>query len=141
MTANMMNNAVSAPLPVVEHDGDRWRVLATGTTRPDGYTYCHLASTTRGRQQRNGWCPVQICDWIAADVLKAADIAILRKLGRKVRSGRATPEEEAAFDAADKRQMARQQASQAKRQIRGWWDLPVARACWEGDARARGGAA
>lgn len=65
-----------------------------------------------------------------------ADAAILRRLGRKYRSGRATPDEAAAFEAANDRQMARQRAVQTK--VRGWWDLPVARACWEGDARAQG---
>lgn len=133
---------MSAPVdvvPVVEHDGDRWRVVAEGTTRGDGHVYCHLASTTRFVQQRNGPRPVQMLDWVAADVLKAADIAILRRLGRKYRSGRATPEESAAFEAADERQKARQRA--ASNQVKGWWNLPVARACWEGDAREHGGAA
>lgn len=125
-------------LPVVEHDGDRWRVVATGATRGDGYVYCHLVSTTRHVQQRNGPRPVQMADWIAADALKAADVAILRRLGRKYRSGRATPEEAAAFEAANERQMARQRSGQA--QVKGWWNLPVARACWEDDARAQGDA-
>lgn len=71
-----------------------------------------------------------------ADVVQAADTAILRRLGRKYRAGRATPDEAAAFEAANDRQMARQRAVQAK--VRGWWDLPVARACWEGDLRAGG---
>ena len=48
----------------IEHDGDTWRILAKGVTRADGYTLCHLASTTRGRQQRNGFNPVQINDWV-----------------------------------------------------------------------------
>jgi len=73
------------------------------------------------------------------DEMKAADIAILRPLGRKYRSGRATPEEAAAFEAANDRQMARQRA--ASNQVKSWWDLPVARACWEDDAREQGGAA
>lgn len=38
---------------IIEHDGDTWRVLSMGTRR-DGKVYCHLASTTRSRQQRNG---------------------------------------------------------------------------------------
>lgn len=69
---------MSAPvdvLPVVEHDGDRWRVIAKGATRGDGYVYCHLASTTRYVQQRNGRRPVQIVDWIAADALRAGGAA------------------------------------------------------------------
>lgn len=70
----------------------------------------------------------------------AADAAILRRLGRKYRSGRATPDEAVAFEAANARQMARQRAAQTSK-VGGWWNLPVARACWEGDARAKGGAA
>jgi len=45
----------------IKHDGDTWNILSEGATR-DGKTYCHLASTTRFRQQRNGANPVQICD-------------------------------------------------------------------------------
>lgn len=45
-------------------DGDTWRILGAGAVREDGMTYYHLASETRGRHQRNGWVPVQICDWI-----------------------------------------------------------------------------
>ena len=60
-------------VPVIEHDGDRWRVIAKGATRGDGYVYCHLASTTRFVQQRNGLRPVQIADWIAADSLRRRD--------------------------------------------------------------------
>jgi hypothetical protein len=48
----------------VTHDGDTWRILGTGTTREDGKIFCHLASETRGRQQKNGWVPMQINDWI-----------------------------------------------------------------------------
>jgi hypothetical protein len=47
----------------IQHDGDTWNILGEGATR-DGKTYCHLASTTQFRQQRNGKNPVQICDWI-----------------------------------------------------------------------------
>ena len=53
----------------IQYEGDTWRVLSRGIAREDGATFCHLASTTRGRQQRNGWRPVQICDWIPADKL------------------------------------------------------------------------
>lgn len=47
----------------IEHDGDTWEIVAEGATR-DGKTYCHLASTTRFLQQKNGKSPVQIADWI-----------------------------------------------------------------------------
>lgn len=47
----------------IDYDGDTWRILAKGA-KQDGRIYCHLASTTRGRYQKNGWNPVQICDWI-----------------------------------------------------------------------------
>jgi len=48
----------------ISHDGDTWRIIGTGVVREDGKTFCHIASTTRGRQQKNGWAPVQINDWI-----------------------------------------------------------------------------
>jgi hypothetical protein len=57
----------------INHDGDTWKVLGEGATR-DGKVYCHLASTTRGRQQRNGWYPIQMGDWIEADHLLSAAI-------------------------------------------------------------------
>ena len=52
-------------------DGDVWRVIGVGAQR-DGNTYCHLASTTRFRQQKNGNNPIQISDWIDTSVLIAA---------------------------------------------------------------------
>lgn len=56
----------------IKHDGDTWKILSEGATK-DGKTYCHLASTTRGKQQKNGWLPVQIADWIDhAAILSAA---------------------------------------------------------------------
>lgn len=54
---------------VIEYEGDRWRVLNTGSTDEAGRVYCHLASTTRFRKQRNGDCPIQMCDWIPREVL------------------------------------------------------------------------
>lgn len=51
----------------VQYDSDTWRVLGVGTTREDGATMFHLASTSRGRQQKNGWYPAQICAWIHSD--------------------------------------------------------------------------
>lgn len=53
---------------LIEHDGDTWKVLSTGAER-DGKIYAHLASTTRISKQRNGDNPVQIGDWIDADLL------------------------------------------------------------------------
>lgn len=55
----------------IQHDGDTWNVLGEGATC-DGKTFCHLASTTRFRQQRNGKNPVQMCDWIDSAVILAA---------------------------------------------------------------------
>lgn len=55
----------------IKHDNDTWIILGQGATR-DGKTYCHLASTTRFRQQRNGANPVQIADWIDHAVILAS---------------------------------------------------------------------
>lgn len=49
---------------IIKHNGDTWRVLSTGVQREDGKVYAHLASTTRGHQQRNGWYPLQVGEWI-----------------------------------------------------------------------------
>ena len=55
----------------IEVDGDVWTVVATGT-QVAGNTYCHLASTTRFRTQKNGKTPVQIGEWVDTAVLEAA---------------------------------------------------------------------
>lgn len=57
---------------IIQHDGDTWRVVSLGSVRDDGRVYAHLASTTRGAHQRNGFYPVQICDWIEQDAEVAA---------------------------------------------------------------------
>lgn len=57
----------------IEYIGDTWRLAGEGAMR-DGKVYCHLISTTRGRQQRNGWVPLQIGDWIDQQVILSAAI-------------------------------------------------------------------
>jgi hypothetical protein len=52
---------------IIKHDGDTWRVLSLGRVREDGKIMAHLASTTRGFNQRNGFCPLQINDWISSE--------------------------------------------------------------------------
>jgi hypothetical protein len=51
--------------------GEVWKVIAIGT-QTDNNTFCHLANLYRGKQQKNGFNPVQINDWIDTEVLKAA---------------------------------------------------------------------
>lgn len=51
-------------LPTVEHDGDTWHILSTGTKREDGKVFAHLSSATRGRQAANGVQPIQASDYI-----------------------------------------------------------------------------
>lgn len=53
----------------IKHDGDTWRIVGLGAMR-DGKIYCHLASTTRGVQQKTGWNPMQIGDWVDADLVR-----------------------------------------------------------------------
>jgi len=64
----MNKNAMSQQQ--ISHEGDDWRVLSTGAER-DGLVFCHLASTTRFNQQRNGANPVQICDWVPVEKVAA----------------------------------------------------------------------
>jgi hypothetical protein len=56
---------------IIEHDGETWRVLNKGVSNEEaGTVFCHLASTTRGQQQKNGFYPAQICDWVPAEKLQ-----------------------------------------------------------------------
>jgi hypothetical protein len=55
----------------IVHMGQVWRVVSVGVQR-EGNTFCHLASLTNGKRQKNGWVPVQINDWVDTEVLKAA---------------------------------------------------------------------
>lgn len=56
---------------VIDLDGDRWEVIGAGAEK-DGDTFCHLASTTRFNQHKNGKYPVQSCQFVSDDVLSAA---------------------------------------------------------------------
>jgi hypothetical protein len=56
---------------IIVHIGDTWRVIGVGA-QTDNNTFCHMASTHRGRKQKNGWVPIQINDWVDTEVLKAA---------------------------------------------------------------------
>jgi hypothetical protein len=56
---------------VIERDGDTWVVIGTGAVL-NGKTYCHLKSTTRGQNRRNGWHPVQAGVWLDSDLLVKA---------------------------------------------------------------------
>ncbi len=53
---------------IIELDNDTWEVIGVGVA-VDGKTYVHLASKTRGRQQKNGFYPIQICRFIDSSLL------------------------------------------------------------------------
>lgn len=53
---------------IIQHDGQEWRVLATGA-RDERGVYCHLASVHNFRQQKNGKYPIQIGDFVSVAVL------------------------------------------------------------------------
>ena len=55
----------------IKHEGDTWKILGQGVSR-DGKVLCHLASTTRFRQQKNGPCPIQMMDWIEHERILSA---------------------------------------------------------------------
>jgi hypothetical protein len=40
-----------------------YRVIGVGHTDEELGTYLHLAHTTEGRHQKNGFCPIQACAW------------------------------------------------------------------------------
>lgn len=53
---------------IINLDGDTWEIIGVGVER-DGKTYVHLSSMTRGRQQKNGFYPVQSCRFIDSSLL------------------------------------------------------------------------
>ena len=61
--------------PIITADGDTWRLIQKGAHR-NGNIYCMLASTTRGSHQKNGWNPIQMCDWIDEDAVHAAEALV-----------------------------------------------------------------
>lgn len=67
----------------IQHDGDTWRILSTGAQREDGKVFAHLASTTRGTQQKNGFVPFQINDYIdVPDHLKPTNEIVEHTTGK-----------------------------------------------------------
>lgn len=50
------------------HNGHAWEITGVGA-RTDKAIYLHLASKTRKTQQSNGWCPIQIGDYVPVEAL------------------------------------------------------------------------
>lgn len=55
----------------IVHLGEVWTVIGVGA-KNESKTFCLLANTKRGKQQKNGFMPVQINDWIDTEILTAA---------------------------------------------------------------------
>ena len=54
----------------IKLDGQIWRIVGIGTYSDEKQaTFLHLASTTIFRKQRNGDCPIQMCDWVKSELL------------------------------------------------------------------------
>lgn len=70
---------------------------------------------------------------INRDALKAT----IRKTGKLVRSGKATDAESILLDRAQRVRdylWSRQDRGVPKQPMNGWWNLPIAKVMWEGDA-------
>jgi hypothetical protein len=61
---NKPTKAVAKTEKQVTYQGEAWNVVSLGVTNDDGRTYAHLSHPTRGRLQKNGFVPEQVCDWI-----------------------------------------------------------------------------
>jgi hypothetical protein len=61
-------------------DGDTWRVLSVGAFL-SGKVLCHLASVTKGTQQRNGFMPFQMTDWIDVDLATSGFAHFFKRRG------------------------------------------------------------
>jgi hypothetical protein len=55
----------------VSYENDIYKIIGVGGEL-DGQTYVHLASTTKGRQQKNGFYPNQLCGYVEDSILKTA---------------------------------------------------------------------
>ena len=53
---------------IIEVGGETWKVSALGAQH-EGKVYAHLVHTTKGRQTRAGWYPVQSGQWIDETLL------------------------------------------------------------------------
>jgi hypothetical protein len=51
---------------IIKVDGEDYRIIGVSDVI-DGERSLHLASTTRGNQQRNGWVPCTIIHWVPAE--------------------------------------------------------------------------
>lgn len=54
---------------ILKFEGKTYRVLGRGIERC-GKVYCHLASVTETRQQKNGAVPRQIGEWVPKELLE-----------------------------------------------------------------------
>lgn len=64
----------------ITHNGDTWRVLSVGAFLNDK-VLCHLASVTKGTQQRNGFMPFQMTEWIDVGLATAGFAHIFKRKG------------------------------------------------------------
>lgn len=55
----------------IVHMGEVWKVIGVGA-QTENNTFCHLLNLHRGVQQKNGFRPAQINDWVDTAVLIAA---------------------------------------------------------------------
>ncbi len=53
----------------IDWNGDPWEIGGLGVIDNQGRIYCHLASTSRFRQQANERNPIQACDWVPAGLI------------------------------------------------------------------------
>jgi hypothetical protein len=63
----------------ITFEGDTWLIAGKGVVNDAGETYCHLSSTTRFRQQRNGKNPVQIGVFLNLSEVAPATAPIVAK--------------------------------------------------------------
>lgn len=68
MTTNELRKRIDGK--TLSYAGDTWTIVGVGTVTDDA-AYLNLNSQTRGRQQRNGWMPVGIVDWIKLETIFA----------------------------------------------------------------------
>lgn len=59
-------------LPIIEWEGDTWRVLGEGARDNQGRVLVYLASTTRYNVGRNARLPMHVTDYVPLSILNEA---------------------------------------------------------------------
>lgn len=114
-------------LEEIQLEGDTWRIIQRGATLDDGSQYLHLASTTQGDHQKNGWQPrtrMHQVDGLGRDIPQPAILdGIMRNLGQMSRTFKGVADDAGSATKAAAMEAGAGDQGQAVRNVRSAWEL------------------